>query len=222
MELVLALIAGLTLGCIHAFDVDHLSAVAVFASKHPSPQKAFRFGLMWGLGHTAALVVLGLFVTAFRFVIPPVVESLAELLVGILLVAIGGWVLRDVFKRKHIHIHQHTHDGVEHVHFHSHANSIEHRHRHSLFFVGATHGLAGTASVMVLIPLAASQSLLTSAAFLLLFGVGTIVAMSFFAFLFGIMSTKIAQTTQLSKLQSIAGAVSIIIGFFWIGNVLFS
>lgn len=218
MDILLPVIAGFVLGCIHAFDADHIIAVTAFASKNPKPFKAARFGIVWGLGHTATLLVVGLISIAFKFVIPPTVESVAELLVGALLVAIGLWVLAGALRQKPAHIHKHTHDGVEHVHIHSHKHGLSHEHTHSMFLVGAAHGFAGTASVMILVPLAVSQSLVVSSLYLLLFGFGTTVAMGTFAFFLGSVSSKVG--IRIPVLQAIAGTVSVAIGFVWIGDVL--
>lgn len=220
MEFLLALVSGLTLGCVHAFDADHIAAVTAFASNHSDGRKAVRFGVMWGLGHTATLVVFGGISAALKFAIPPLVSTVAEGVVGLLLVAIGIWVIRDLLQKKHIHIHAHTHDGEKHVHFHSHAESAGHRHAHSLFLIGATHGFAGTASVMVIVPIAVSQSLISALIFLFLFGVGTIVAMASFAYVIGSLS-RFARTQRfLYAFRGLAGVVSLSLGLLWIGKAL--
>jgi len=222
MELVLALFSGLLLGTLHAFDPDHIATVTAFSSKYPEPRKAAFFGIAWGFGHSTTLLLFGVTAVAFRFVIPPLVESVAEMVVGGLLVAIGIWVLADILRKKSVHIHKHTHDGVEHVHFHSHAAENHHRHRHSMFMVGAAHGLAGTASVLVLIPLALGQSLITAAVYLVLFGLGTVIAMGLFAYLLGSLSRLAHMKRVLPLLQSMAGLASICIGLIWISNSLFT
>ncbi len=222
MELVLALFSGLLLGTLHAFDPDHIAAVTAFSSKHPNPRKAVHFGIAWGFGHSATLIVCGLAAVVFRFVIPPSLESVAEGIIGGLLVAIGTWVLAGILRKKKVHIHKHTHDGIEHAHFHSHAVENHHRHRHSMFMVGAAHGLAGTASVLILIPLTLSQSLLAAAAFLILFGVGTTLAMGVFAYLLGSLSQFASMQRVLPTLQSTAGLASICIGILWISNSIFT
>jgi ABC-type nickel/cobalt efflux system permease component RcnA len=218
MTALLSILAGFTLGCIHAFDADHIVAVTSFASKSSSARGAAAFGFLWGLGHTATLVVLGLFSIAFRFIIPPIVESIAEMFVGVLLIAIGAWVLREVFLHKRLHMHKHQHDGVEHLHLHSHEHGESHRHRHSMFLVGATHGFAGTASVMVIIPIAMTQSLVVAALYLLLFGVGTIVAMSLFAYAVGRITRRLDSGRTLPVFQTVSGILSIGVGLFWIGE----
>ncbi|MBI2618552.1 MAG: sulfite exporter TauE/SafE family protein [Ignavibacteriales bacterium] len=219
-EIVLALIGGLTLGTVHAFDADHMTAVTAFASTQAGVKRGAMFGLVWGLGHSTTLVILGAASVAFKFVIPPIMVSVAELSVGLLLVAIGVWVLCDVFHRKKIHLHKHSHDGVEHAHFHSHRLDNEHRHKHSLFLVGATHGFAGTASVMVVIPIAMTQSLLTAVLYFLCFSIGTIGAMALFASFLGAVTRRAGTTRVLPWLQGTAGIASVCMGLVWLGEFL--
>jgi high-affinity nickel permease len=221
MELLLAMVGGLTLGCLHAFDVDHIAAVTVFVSKNPNPRHAAALGVRWGMGHTLTVFVLGVLSTALRFIIPPDVQSLAEILVGLLLVTIGVWVLWDLLKRCRVHIHKHTHDGVEHMHFHSHEYQSDHRHKHSLFFIGPAHGFAGTASLMVIVPLAVTTSLYVIAAYLVVFGIGTIITMGVLAYFMGKLVTSVEKQNILWWVQATAGAVSLCVGILWIGYQVF-
>ncbi len=220
MEFLLALVGGLTLGSIHAFDPDHVTAVSAFATKHPSPGRAAWFGVIWGLGHTVTVLLFGGLSVALKFVIPPIIESIAEVAVGVFLIGIGIWVLRDILKRRHIHLHKHVHDGVEHFHFHSHENAEDHRHRHSMFMVGATHGLAGTASVMVIIPVTLSQSLFTALLYLLLFGVGTIISMGTFASVVGSVSRFAGAKNFLPYIRGIAATASLVVGLLWVSEAI--
>ena len=212
MDLLLALLSGLALGFIHAFDADHVIAVSAFATKHPEPRKAAIFGITWGLGHSTTVLVLGLVSLALRFVVSPIVESFAETAVGILLVAVGVWVLVGLFRRRNIHIHKHAHDGLEHIHLHSHAHTQRHRHKHSMFIIGATHGFAGTATIMVIIPIALTQSFITAGLYLLLFSAGTIVAMTAIAYFIGAAAEKLHTRNGLALFQGLAGFVSICTG----------
>jgi high-affinity nickel permease len=221
MDLFLAVTGGFTLGCLHAFDVDHIAAVTAFASKHPNARRASLFGIYWGLGHTATLLILGGLSVALRFVIPQALSSAAEILVGVLLMAIGFWVLRDFVRGTKVHVHKHTHDGVEHVHFHSHAEGDDHRHRHSMFFVGAAHGFAGTAAVMVIIPITITQSLTVAVLYLMLFGIGTMTAMGLFAYLLGSVAQKAGSERAIAIIQALAGSLSLILGIVWIGKRFF-
>lgn len=90
-----------------------------------------------------------------------------------------------------------------------------------MFAIGATHGLAGTASVMVIIPLTIARSLPTAAAFLALFGLGTVLSMSLAAALLGTAARALDRSNVLSWVRLAAGLSSIALGTAWIGmNVL--
>lgn len=222
MELLLAIISGLALGVVHAFDVDHIAAVTAFASDHPNPKKAATVGIAWGVGHTTTLILLGGISVLFRFVIPPILESVSELTIGFLLISIGSWVIVDLFRNRRTHLHRHVHDGYEHVHFHSHRKSADHHHRHSMFLVGAAHGFAGTASVMVLVPVTLSQSVATAAGYLILFGIGTVVAMGCIALIVGSAAQRVRSTRLLPFLRLASGVASLAIGCVWIGQRILS
>jgi hypothetical protein len=215
-EILLPILAGLTLGALHAFDADHVAAVSVFVSRNAELSRAVRFGIRWALGHTATLLVFGLTAMSLKLVITPLMETIAEVGVGIMLVVLGTWGMHHVVRRERIHIHRHVHDGMEHIHVHSHAGQNDHRHEHSMFLVGAAHGFAGTASVLVVIPVTIISSVLTASLYILLFGLGTMVAMATFAYLLGNMVLAVKGRSRLAWLQGLAGMASIVVGCFWI------
>ncbi len=215
-DLILPILAGLALGSLHAFDADHITAVSVFVSRNPQPRRAMIFGLQWALGHTATLLLFGLTTMSMKFAISSLFQAVAEVGVGLMLIALGAWALRHLFKRRRIHIHKHVHDGVEHIHFHSHAERTDHHHAHSMFFVGAAHGLAGTAAVLVVIPIALLTSIVAVALYIVLFGIGTMIAMAAFAYALGHALLLIKLRNALLWVQGIAGSISILIGCWWI------
>lgn len=215
-DIALPIIAGFAVGCLHAFDADHIAAVSVFVSRNPKPKSAAMFGLHWAIGHTTTLFLFGMTAMTLKIVITPTMEAAAEIGVGMMLILLGTWGIHHLVRRERIHIHRHTHDGVEHIHFHSHADRPDHGHAHSMFLVGAAHGLAGTASVLVVIPIAVVSSVVTTSLYILVFGIGTMVAMSVFAYLLGNVMLVVKRKNTLLWLQGMAGAVSIIIGFLWI------
>ena len=55
---------GLVLGLRHAFEADHIAAVAAIASREKSPFRSVFIGGFWGLGHLASLLLVGLPVVA--------------------------------------------------------------------------------------------------------------------------------------------------------------
>ncbi len=183
-----ALLIGFVLGMRHAMDADHLVAVATLATRRHSLAHSMRQGVAWGIGHTLTLLLVGGVVLALGASIPQRVALALELVVGGMLVVLGVDVLRRLLRRK-IHVHVHVHgSGVSHVHAHSHAapDSLHeplHEHVHAgrvplrALAVGMTHGLAGSATLVVL-SLSAVQSWTMGVLYITLFGAGSIVGMA--------------------------------------------
>ncbi len=105
----------------------------------------------------------------------------ADFLVGVLLIVLGGAVIRRYVMGRW-HLHAHSHDGAAHLHLHSHAASASHLHSHrapdarrSLGF-GLLHGLAGSGAIVVLL-VASVPTRGAQLAYVAAFGVGTVVGM---------------------------------------------
>lgn len=174
---------GLALGFRHAFEPDHLAVVSTLATRQGSPLAAARLGLAWAVGHTASVGVVVLAIIALGIHFPASLWPVADLLVGMLLIVLGGSVLYR-YRRGGWHLHAHSHGTGEgaHLHLHSHAASPAHGHSHpqadvrrSLAF-GLLHGLAGSAAILVLL-VAAAPTRGAQLAYFLAFGTGTGVGM---------------------------------------------
>lgn len=87
-----------------------------------------------------------------------------------------------------------------------------------MVLIGATHGFAGTAALMVIIPLAVTNSLLTASVYLVVFGIGTIIAMGTLAYILGKIALSMKAKNVLLWVRAIAGVVSVFVGLLWIGN----
>jgi cytochrome c biogenesis protein CcdA len=140
----------------------------------------------WGVGHAAALVLLGTVLIGLGASLPERVATLLELAVGAILILLGVGVLRRL-RERHIHVHVHQHGGARHLHAHAHAaasedpaRAHEHAHRPVLWTrslaIGGVHGLAGTAAITVL-ALPATRSMGQALLYLLVFGAGSILGM---------------------------------------------
>lgn len=181
------LLFGLLVGLRHALDADHVAGVAALAVRGASLGQTASVGLSWGVGHAVTLLLAGTVAAATAGERLQTLSGLAEIAVGLVLVALGAAVLwRGVRQRIHIHPHRHG-DGDVHLHFHSHAAAMTHgegAHGHDhvrplmrrAALLGLVHGLAGSGAVVVL---AAASAPGTTAAigFLLVFGLGSTVAM---------------------------------------------
>ena len=80
---------GSLLGMRHALEPDHLAAVSTLVSGERSGYKAALLGACWGLGHTLALVAVGVVVVMLRAEMPVRVSNLFEFGVAIMLVGLG-------------------------------------------------------------------------------------------------------------------------------------
>ena len=118
---------GLLLGLRHAFEPDHLAAVSTLATRQGRLGDACRLGLAWALGHTASLGAVALLIIAGGLHLPARLAPAADLLVALLLIALGGTVIWR-YARGRWHLHVHVHDGGPHLHLHSHAHEIGRAH----------------------------------------------------------------------------------------------
>jgi len=172
---------GFLLGVRHALDADHVVAVSTMLAQRPNFGRSGFIGLCWGCGHTAVLLIVGLAVLALKITIPDAVAQAFEMVVGLMLVALG-LALAVTLYREQWHLHAHEHDGARHVHLHSHRLSDDHAHRHGWrdslppLMVGVVHGLAGSAALMLVV-LSVVHTFWEGIAYILLFGAGSILGM---------------------------------------------
>jgi ABC-type nickel/cobalt efflux system permease component RcnA len=205
---------GFLLGLEHAFEPDHVIAVTSIISKHKNLKKASILGAIWGIGHTTTLIIAGLIILTLKITIPDKIALSLEFIVGMIIVLLGFLVIKDLFVNKK-HIHTHTHDGSTHIHLHSHKKDESHNHYHKSFTVGLIHGMAGSASLMLLV-LSTMESFIVGIIYIILFGIGSIIGMGVVGGLislpFVITSKKFSSLNI--KIRYITGAVSIIFGVF--------
>ena len=183
-----ALLLGLLLGMRHAMESDHVAAVATLTAGNTSLRRSLLLGAVWGLGHTATLLVVCTAVLLADAAVPQEIAHLLEGAVGIMLLGLGFDLLRRL-RQARIHVHAHTHaDAGLHLHMHSHrgepaSRAISHDHGHPRGFpmralaVGMMHGLAGSAALMVL-AFARFASPLSGLVYILVFGAGSIAGMA--------------------------------------------
>jgi ABC-type nickel/cobalt efflux system permease component RcnA len=219
---------GCVLGMAHALDADHLAAVAAMVDRRDGMRSLILRGAAWGLGHTVSLFVICTCVVLLGLSISGGLEAALELAVGLMIVALGVRVLVR-FRRDRIHIHVHEHDGSRHIHAHSHAGESmdhdrsPHDHGHAgartqlaTFAVGLLHGAAGSAGLLVL-TVAATDSLLEAVLYFATFGIGSLVGM---AALTGMASLPLSMIQRGTRWMKTATALSISGLAIWIGGSL--
>src|SRR5215207_593133 len=151
---------GFLLGLKHATDADHVVAVTTFVSQERSLLRSCWIGLFWGTGHTVSLALAGGFILLFKVNLSDRLSGSLELVVAVMLVALGARVLYDLWKKKlQLHRHPHTHSSGKSAHVHWHLHALENADEHSGWvhfglrplFVGMVHGVAGTGALMLLV-----------------------------------------------------------------------
>jgi high-affinity nickel-transport protein len=145
---------GFVLGMRHATDVDHVAAVSAMAGRERTLRGALGLGTLWGMGHTLTVLLVGGAMVLFGVVIPERLGLTLELLVAVMLVALGMLNFSNAPR-----------PDVHKVPF---ARPI---------IVGIVHGLAGSAAVALLV-LATIRDAYSALAYLVLFGLGTVLGMA--------------------------------------------
>ena len=150
---------GLLLGLRHAADPDHVLAVTAIAARTRRVMPAMLLGIVWGLGHSATLFAVAGAIILFNVTVPARLGLTMELCVAVALVGIGLINLRP---------HRHRHTEFDH--------GTGRPPAWRAFFVGVVHGLAGSAAVALLV-LASVGDPRWAFAYLVVFGLGTLMGM---------------------------------------------
>ena len=197
MTAVSILILGLLLGMKHATEADHLAAVATLAARQASLAQTLRQGLAWGVGHTLTLLLFGGAVFVLGQAISPTLEQALETGVGVMLVLLGADLLRRVL-RERIRVRLHPHAPPT-------------RWPLRALVVGAMHGLAGSAA-LVMLSLQGLPSVSLGLGYIAVFGLGSIVGMA-------ALSVVIAMPLRFSAtyLVGLHRSMTALVGAFSIG-----
>ena len=146
---------GFLLGMRHATDPDHVVAVTTIVSQQRSLARAARTGVLWGIGHTTTIMLVGGAIILLKVQLSAIPARLGlslEFAVAVMLVVLGLLTLAGGERRV--------------------ADSTARP-----LTVGFIHGLAGSAAVATLPQVALIPNPLWAVTYLAVFGVGTIVGM---------------------------------------------
>ena len=144
----------------HATDVDHVVAVTTMIGRQRGLRDALALGALWGVGHTATILVVGGAIVLFDVVIPHWLELCLEMMVAVMLIVLGVWNLRRGVHPSHDASHRHASPSL----------------RWRPLAIGVLHGLAGSAAVALLL-LATIREPVWAMTYLAIFGVGTVLGM---------------------------------------------
>jgi hypothetical protein len=214
----LGVVLGLLVGLRHAFEPDHLAAVSTLVSETRDPRRGALLGAVWGIGHTLALVAVGIALIALGAVLPDRLAAAFELAVAVMLLVLGARVLVQAARTGAIGPqHAHRHGGRE----HEHPGAARHVHvgRWTLawrpLLVGMIHGLAGSGALTALV-FAELPGTAARVVYIALFGAGSVAGMALASGVAGATLRTVARSHRVHRGVLIAvGVTSIVVGVAW-------
>jgi hypothetical protein len=128
---------GLLLGMRHATDPDHVIAITTILSRERRLSVAARIGVVWGLGHTITVLIVGAAIIVFKIAIPTRLGLAMEFAVAVVLILLGIGAAASLVRKGAsrmrggsssdegliVHAHAHAHDGAMHAHPHVHLSA---------------------------------------------------------------------------------------------------
>jgi len=217
---VLTLLTGALAGLFHVLSgPDHLTAVAPLALE--DRRRGWLAGWTWGIGHASGVVVVAVLAVLLRDALPPVdvLSAWSERVVGGALIGIGLWALR---RSARIRPARHAHGPLLHQHLLVQAGPPWARrfgHAHTAFYLGVLHGVAGSSHFFGVLPALALPTRSAAIAYILAFGVGTVVAMTSFAAVVGSASARWADDGRLHRaMMTTAAVLAIVVGGVWLAG----
>lgn len=188
---------GLAVGLRHAFEPDHLVAVANLAAETRGLGRGAWVGALWGVGHTAALLGLAIVFLASGAALPEAAGPWIDLAVAAVVVGLGVRALA-VAGPVAAGAPSGTRGGA--------ARAVA---------IGVVHGLAGSGALIALV-LAELPDHGTRLGFVVVFGAGSIAGMAVASGAAGLGVGALAHRPRLRRgLIGGAGLISIALGIAW-------
>ncbi|MBV1882597.1 MAG: hypothetical protein KUG82_13245 [Pseudomonadales bacterium] len=197
-----SLILGFFLGCIHAFDIDHIVAVSVMSSGEKNWQRCMGYSSRWALGHGIVLLSLGILAYTMGISLPTSVSLAAEKLIGLLLIVFGGVLIYQIVQ----------HHGIQNL------IRLRKKKQGTPFAVGIIHGMAGNAPVLAMLPALSQPSLLSAVSYMLFFSIGLLTSMVLFGLCLGKIQLWFGKKHEyyLNLSASVVGLSSLTVGIVWL------
>ena len=198
MEQIWFLAGGLLLGCLHALEADHIITVTNLVLNKDSLKKSLRLALQWGFGHSLTLTILAILVFSLDTAFMALMSTKAEQMVGVTMIFLGLIVFFQELKQNS-KFKVFAHKDVE-------------TSGSQLFGVGVLHGVAGSTSIFLLIPVALTKSIWGVFSYVGLFCLGMILTMGFYGLFLQKFSTNKNFYTYLPKARFVVAIFSVTIG----------
>jgi len=212
---------GLGVGMLHAFDADHVLAVASLSGKKKTFLSILKYSLKWGFGHGGILLLCGALFLLWGVEPSETLVRFAELTVGIILCVCGLYLLWSL-KSNNLQIIEHQHGDVTHTHLvqtpKGKSYNVIFKHEHAPVLVGFIHGLAGSAPVIALLPSLMMGNSAVAFLYLLLFSLGCLAGMTAFGLVLAQGQSQIHRMSMrtVKCFRGVLGSVSLIFGTYWL------
>ena len=204
MEQIWFLAGGLLLGCLHALEADHIVTVSNLVLHKNSLKKSIRLALQWALGHSFTLLVLSALVFSLNSAFMALMSTSAEQMVGATMIFIGMVVFFQELRQS------------------ARLKKLGHRHTEfsgsALFGMGVLHGIAGSASIFLLIPVALTKSIISVFSYVGLFCCGMILTMGLYGLFLQNFGLNKNFSGFLPKVRFIVAIFSVTIGIKLLGT----
>ena len=198
MEQIWFLAGGLLLGCLHALEADHIVTVTNLVLNKESLKKSLRLALQWGLGHSLTLTILAILIFSLDTAFMALMSTSAEQMVGATMIFLGVLVFFQELKQtSKFKVFDHKDVEIS---------------GPLLFGVGVLHGVAGSTSIFLLIPVALTKSIWGISSYVGLFCLGMILTMSFYGLFLQKFSANKNFYTYLPKVRFVVAIFSVTIG----------
>jgi len=220
IEIMPLLVMALGLGMIHALDADHIVAVSVLSSDRTSIKNSLRYAWLWAAGHGLVLLIMSLLFYQAGQQWPALISETAERLVGLTLIVLGVLIVYRL-RRSQLQIKFHSHDGLKpHAHWLQLAkntvnnNQVKNSHHHKAALLGGLHGMAGSAPLLISLPLVQQSQITELFSYVLLFSAGVFVAMVAFGGVLGASLQKLSRIggNYFNYVQLVLALLSVLIG----------
>lgn len=204
MSFAAAVFLGFGMGVKHALEADHLAAVCTLVAGNGSVSRAAKVGALWGLGHSAVIVLAGGLLVAVGASVPAPIAAALDLAVALMLMVLGGAALRSVLA-----------SAPNEAPAPAAARPIG-----KPIAIGLIHGASGTAALTLLAASTISVRL-HAVAFVVLFGLASIAGMAIVAaaVAWPLRSAARRAPSAMRFLQGLAGVASIAAGLAILGSV---
>lgn len=204
MEQIWFLAGGLLLGCLHALEADHIITVTNLVLNKDSLKNSLRLALQWGFGHSLTLTILAILVFSLDTAFMALMSTTAEQMVGVTMIFLGLIVFFQELKQNS-KFKVFAHKDVE-------------TSGSQLFGVGVLHGVAGSTSIFLLIPVALTKSIWGVFSYVGLFCLGMILTMGLYGLFLQKFSTNKNFYTYLPKARFVVAIFSVTIGIKLLGT----